>query len=419
MADTIEKDPIAELQAVIDEIAQKVVGLNGLKEKQEEIEAALAAHKEITSKGFPLPTFDAKEGEDIYCGFSLAHQGKQLVQKYDGVGYRMDEATKNEVAKVLLLFVKGGIMLDPFAAREYKDKYRLSAEAKTVVGDGGNVFPVPEILETQILMYAKEKSVLLRDATVVDMTSIKQYWPIETGQSSVAWGNTTSESEPTIDEFELNAEELSAYAAVRNHQLADARSDIVGWLLLNMATACGLEIDRVGFIGRASGGSDPFDGIHSANNTAVKNVTMGAGERFADINDDYISQLIVQLPGLRKAGAQFYMNGAVQHYVRMIKDGVGSPIFMPANIAAGTPATLFGYPVNECVQMPTTDSSGSLSMILGNMKNLFIGRRLDSTALIVDPYGLFTTNRTRFKIYQRWAVGVALQEAFVKLLNGS
>lgn len=411
-----ELDAVTQLQGVIDEIAAKVSGLNGMKEKQEELEEKIRKYEEMQAKGFPIPS--TVETEDSYCGFSLAHQGKRLVDKFENPGgYHMTPERKNEVAKILLLFVKGGIQSDPFASREYREKYRQ--KTGEVIGDSGNVFPVPDILETEILAYAREKSVLLRDATVIDMTSIKQSWPIETAQSAVGWGNTTAQSNPDIDEIELDAEELSAYSAVRNHQLADARSDIVSWLLVNMATACGLEIDNQGFNGRKSGGSDPFDGITSVNESAVLSVTMGAGERFADINDDYFSQMIAKLDGLRKQGAGFYMNGAVMHYVRQIKDGVGNPIFMPGNISTGQPSTIYGYPNTECVKMNSTDSSGKCAAIFGNMKQLFIGRRLDSTALIVDPYGLFTTNRTRFKIYQRWAVKVALPAGFVKLLLGS
>ena len=414
-----ELTPVQELQGVIDEISQKVSGLNAMKEKQEELEAKIRAYEEAQAKGFHLPA--TVDSDDIYCGFSLAHQGKALIDKFENPrGYHMTPERKNEIAKVLLMFVRGGLMQDPFVAREYKDKYRT--KLGEVIGDSGNVFPVPDILETEILAYAREKSVLLKDATIVDMTSIKQSWPIETTaalMSATHWSNTTAELNPDIDEIELDALELSAYSAVRNHQLADARSDIVGWLLINLATACGMEIDRVGFNGRVSGGSDPFDGITSVNLSTVQAVTMGAGERFADVNDDYLSQMIAKLDGLRKQGAQFYMSGGVMHYVRQIKDGVGSPIFMPGNIATGQPPTIYGYQNTEAVKMNSTDGASKPVCIFGNMKQLYIGRRLDSTALIVDPYGLFLTNRTRFKIYQRWAIKVALPEGFVKLVTGS
>jgi len=185
-----------------------------------------------------------------------------------------------------------------------------------------------------------------------------------------------------------------------------------------LATAAGMEIDRVGFQGHHTDSTvvtDPFDGILSDNETTVLKVSMAAGERMADINDDYFSQMIAKLDGLRKEGAAFYMNGQVLHFVRQIKDGVGSPIFMPGNIAQGIPSTIYGYPYKEAVRMPSTDAASKDFAIFGNMKQLYIGRRLDSAALMVDPYGLWLTNRTRFKLYQRWAIKVALPEGFVKL----
>jgi len=57
--------------------------------------------------------------------------------------------------------------------------------------------------------------------------------------------------------------------------------------------------------------------------------------------------------------------------------------------------------------------------LFGNMKYMAVGRRLDSATIMVDPYGLWTTNRTRFKLYQRWALRVALPEAFVKLVTSA
>lgn len=417
--------PINKLTEAVTALAEQVTGLGSLKDKVDAMEAKMAAYTEAVEKGFPLPGQPVTEAdaEKHYKGFDLAIQGKNLVERFErerkNIGPLGDPKAKEEIAKCLLLFVKGGLLADPFAAQEYRKLYPVSI-LKTPVGDGGNVFPVPDILESAILMYARNDSVVLQDATVVDMTSSKQSWPRETAGVTVGWGNTTAESEPTIDEVELDAEELSAYAAVRNHQLADARSDIVSWILGAMANACALEIDEQAFNGDGVGlpGGDPFSGLFTTG-TATATVTMGAGERFADINDDYLSQMIAALAGNRKIGAKFYMNGSLQHYVRMLKDTQGMPIFMPGNVASGMPATIYGYPQIEAVKCPATDGASKPAIIFGNMKHLYVGRRLNSTALIVDPYGLFTTNRTRYKIYQRWAIEAALPLGFVKLVTGA
>jgi HK97 family phage major capsid protein len=418
-------DAITKLTAAVETLAAEVTGIGSLKEKVETMEAKIAAYTEAVEKGFPLPNSPVTEAhaEKFYQGFELAVQGKTLIEKFErerkNVGPMGDPVAREEIAKCLLLFVKGGLLQDPFAAQEYRKLYPVSI-LKTPVGDGGNVFPVPDILEAAILMYARNDSVVLQDATVVDMISSKQSWPRETAGVTVGWGNTTAESEPTIDEVELDAEELSAYAAVRNHQLADARSDIVSWILGAMANACALEIDEQAFNGDGAGlpGGDPFSGLFTTG-TSCESVVMGAGERFADINDDYLSQMIVKLDGVRKVGAKWYMNGALQHYMRMLKDTQGMPIFFPGNIAAGMPATIMGYPQVEAVKCPSTDGGSKPAIVFGNMKHLYVGRRLNSTALMVDPYGLFTTNRTRYKIYQRWAIEAALPKGFCILKTGA
>ena len=81
--------------------------------------------------------------------------------------------------------------------------------------------------------------------------------------------------------------------------------------------------------------------------------------------------------------------------------------------------TIFGYPYQEVIKMPGTTGANTAFIAFGNMQNFALGRRLGASALKVDPYGLFTTNRIRFKIYQRWALGMGLPDGFVRLLTHS
>jgi len=289
---------------------------------------------------------------------------------------------------------------------------------KTVVGDSGNVFPIPDIVESEILWFAREASIALREARIVEMTSAKQSWPRETASASVSWGNTTSESEPTVDEVELDATELSCWAGVRNSHLADSRSDIVAWLTANLGEAAGLELDDKMFEGL--GTDSPFicSGILSA--ACGNSVTMASGSTaFSQLSSTNLSEMIAALDGVRKAGAKFYMNGAVIHYIRDLKDTNGRPIFMDGHIGTGVPPAIFGYPYGESIKMVSTSAANTAFLAFGNLKNFLVGRRLQSGVLDVDPYGLWTTNRTRFKIYQRWALEMALPAGFVRLLTAA
>jgi HK97 family phage major capsid protein len=273
-------------------------------------------------------------------------------------------------------------------------------------------------VESEILWFARERSIALQQARIVEMTSAKQSWPRETASATVSWGNTTNESEPTVDEVELDAIELSCWAGVRNTHLADSRSDIVAWLTANLGEAVGLELDNMMFNG--VGTDSPFicSGILSA--ACGTDVTLeSTSTAFSQLSSTDLSEMIAALDGVRKAGARFYMNGAVLHFIRDLKDTNGRPIFMDGHIGAGVPGTIFGYPYTEAIKMVSTSASNTAFMAFGNLQHFLLGRRLQSGVLDVDPYGLWTTNRTRYKIYQRWALEMALTAAFVRLLTNS
>jgi HK97 family phage major capsid protein len=290
--------------------------------------------------------------------------------------------------------------------------------AKTVVGDSGNVFPIPDIVESEIIWFARERSIILQYGRVIPMTSEKHSWPRETASATVAWGNTTSESEPVVDEVQLDAEELSCWAGIKNAHMADSRSDIVAWLTANLGEAAGLELDNKAFTG--VGTDDPFicSGILSA--ACGTDVTLAStSTAFSQLGSTKLSEMIGALDGLRKQGARFFLHGSVLHFVRDLKDTNGRPIFMDGHIGAGVPGTIFGYPYTEVIKCPSSSASNTAFMAFGNAQYFFVGRRLDSATLDVDPYGLWTTNRTRYKIYQRWALEMGLPAAFVRLLTNS
>ena len=345
----------------------------------------------------------------------MARQGKRLMDKLFHPAHTIDEETRKEMAKYFGLVVKAGVFQDPVARAKFHELYgEARAEMKTAIGDTGNVFPVPDIVEREILTFAREKSVVLQYARVWDMTSEKQSFPAETDAVSVGWGNTTSESEPTVSEVELTAEELSAYSVVKNATLQDARTDIVSWLTEAMAEAAGLELDNEAYIGD---GSNVCSGLLSA--ACGYSVVMATGSTaFSNLTADHLSEMISKLDGLKKQGARFFMNGAVLHYVRILKDSNDRPIFIET-VGAPMSGTVYGYPYTEVIKMPSTSAANTAFVLFGNLRYFAVGRRLDTATLSVDPYGLFTTNRTRFKLYQRWGMKIGLAKGFVRLLTAA
>lgn len=407
-------DFVKELTELIQGMA---TNLNTVKEKQETMEAQIASYQEAAKRGFVLPGGDLKNSsqedmKEFLGGFDMAKQGKRLMDK-SFHAHVIDEETRQEMAKYFCLFVRSAVQQDPTAYQKFQETYKGTT---TDIGDTGNVFPIADIVDSEIMAYARETSVILRDARIWDMTTDKQSFPAETGASATYWGNTTVEAAPTISEVQLDADELSAYAAVKNSTLADARSDIVSWLTESFAEAIGQALDTAGFTGDGEGLYGGVSGLLSAK--CGKSVVMSGSTAFSMISGTHLSDMIAQIDGIRKQGARFYMNGAILHFVRNLRDNNNAPIFLN-NIGESVSGTIWGFPYTEVITMPSTSGANTAFVVYGNMKHFAVGRRLQVAALQVDPYGLWTTNRMRFKVYNRWALKVAMPNAFCRLLTSA
>lgn len=411
------KDPVVELEGIVKDIALRVGTLADIQEKQEKMDAQIKAFEEAQKRGISFgrqedngtPVGYSEDGKKFF-GFDMAYQGKRLMDKLTHPSHQMDKETHKEVAEYFILFAKAALFGEPAAIREFRSRYSRKT-GTTQLGDTGNVFPVPDIVDSEILAFARESSLALRYCRIWPMTSEKQSFPLELTGVAVGWGNTTSESDPTASEVELTAQELSAYSGIRNTTIADARSDVVSWLTELMAEAAGLEIDNQAF----NGTGDPCSGILTA--ACGYSVTMGAGSTaFSMITGTVLSEMIGKLDGQKKQGARFFLHGSVLHFVRDLKDANGRPIFVET-LGSPVSGTIWGYPYSESIKHPSTSGAATAFLSFGNLRFFCIGRRLDSTSLQVDPYGLWTTNRTRFKIYQRWGLGIGLANGLVRLLT--
>jgi HK97 family phage major capsid protein len=420
-------DPMKQLEGAIRDLATDV---KSAVEKQSE---QLAAYNKSVEKRFPLGSeltpdpsspfrnqfeniYEAnakmagmtpKEAKEFFGEYDLAVQGKELQNKLTHPNHIIDEATRIEMAKFYLLMIRA--CGDPRAKEKFIDTYGM---VKTNIGDAGNLFPLPKPLEAEILAFAREVSVLLQFARVWPMTSDTMSVPAESSSVTVGWGNTTPASDPAAAEVQLQSNELSAYSTVRNTTLSDSISDIVGWINSAMAEAAGLELDNQGFNGTGT----PFMGILGATSGAGYSVTL-AGSLISALSADDLSNMIGKLDGQKKQGARFYMHGQIIHIVRVLKDLQNRPIFLDGSIAGATPPTIYGYPYSECIKMPSNQAANSPFIAFGNLRYFAVGRRLDVATLTVNPWLYWTTNRTSFKLYQRWAMKMGLANGLVRLLT--
>ena len=417
-------DPVAELVGVVRDMAGNSTKVL---DRVAALEAQLDAYKEWNKRtGFmPFPnepgaTLSEEEARGIFAPYDLAKQGRELMNKFHGKKV-ITEQSREEIAKYMVLFLKAGVHQSPVAMREFHRLYGSTIRGyekatSTDLGDSGNVFPVPEPVQAEILAFAREESVVLKYARIWEMTSEKQKFPAETSRPAVSWGNTTLESNPQVGEVELSVEELSAYTAIRNTTLADANSDLVTWITEMMAESVGQELDNEAFNGD---GTNLLSGLLSS--SVGNTVTMGAEQdAFANMTDIHLSEMIAKLSGKRKMGARFFWHGEIFHLVRTLKDSQERPIFVDT-VGSALPPTVWNYPFDEVPAMPSTSAANTAFVSFGNLRYLAVGRRLQSMALEANRWAkdAWTTNRTWFKVYQRWAMQLALANAFVRLRTGS
>lgn len=423
--DKTKNDPVLQLAGMIGDLTKNIQSQNAIKDQVEEMKEKLAAYEQMSKKGFHLPTTPIPENSpagqkmtlESLKYVNLAIQGQELMRKRFYSPNQLTDEKREKIAEYFSLVWKAGVEGRGKARDEFDAKYgtMIRAERKTAIGDSGNTFQLPDEIESEILTFARESSIALQEARVIPMASDKKSFNAESASASVGWGNTTSQSDPTVAEVEMSPEELSAYSVVRNTTLDDSPSDIVGWLFSNLSEATGLELDNGMFNGDGTGTYASCSGILSA--AAGYSVTLGSGSTaFSQLSASKLSEMIGELDGLRKMGAKFYMHGSVLHFVRDLKDSQNRPIFLET-VGSAIPARIWGYPYRESTKCPETSASNTAFMVFGNLKYFLVGRRKGIGKLQVDPWGLWATNRTRFKIYSRYSLDIGLSNGFCRLLT--
>lgn len=415
--------PIDNLTNVVTDLAKNMGNfkgsLDGVKEKAEQMEEQIAAYKETSKAGFPIgaKAEEVKVNDKLVNGYVKATQGKALLDRFKSAKNIAPEV-KDEMADYFTLFVKASFLGDIKSLIKMQEKYPVLD--KTAIGDSGNAFTVPNIIESEILHFARERSNVLQYASTPTMVSDKQTYNAESGGVNVYWGTTTQASDPTAADVELDAEILSAYATVMDTTLADSSSDIVSWISGLMAEAIGQELDNVCFNGDGTSTYASVSGILSA--ACGYSVAMGSGSTtFAQMDGVVLSEMISKLDGLKKEGAMFWMNGSVLHYLRTLQDTTGRPIFMDGHYGDNVPPTVLGYPYREVIKMPSTTAANTAFVNFGNLKYYYAGKRLGTMQLKVNNQAEtpFLTNRTWFKIINRWGQKIGLENGFVRLLTAA
>lgn len=292
------------------------------------------------------------------------------------------------------------------------------AIAKTSLygGSGTGAYLVPDEYLWDMCMLARNNTFALRECSVIPMNSDQLYVPAELTLASVTWTTkdtgTLTAGEPTFAQVSLAATRLDGIATLSNELLNDSAMDVVSMLSEQFGYAVAYELDNQVL----SGTGTPVSGLTTA--TCGYSVVMSAtSTNFSALTADILSEAIYKLESGDTINARFIINRIGMHYARTLKDSNGAPIW--AQPAGPQPATIWGFPYFQSEKITNTSAVSTALAVFGNFKKYYIGRRLAAGSLEVDPYGLFTTYQTRFRMVSRWALALGRSTAFVRVITAA
>lgn len=366
MIDNKTKDEATDIAAATNEKVVKML------EENAELKARLEAIEKMPAQKFsvPVPGNEQMKKDFMYKGYDLRRQGMNI---------SIPEEKREGYAKFLIDCIK----------------------ATNVEGNGARGgYLVPDEYSDTVLAFSRLSSFAMRECNVVSMGTDVMRIPAELANVGVTW--TAEEidlgaTNPTYSEVVLTAERLGAYSIASNEMLADEQYDFVSMLTSQFAEAIAIEIDSQ----VVNGGT--FTGALSGctANTVSCAATGTSPNRNIQITNAELSEAISKLTDNKLMGSKFYIGLNAMHYIRVLADDNNRPIF--ANPGNGVPGTIYEYPYVVTSAMPAAPAAASGFIIFGNMKNYLLGMRRGNMSLEVDPYGLFDTYRTRFRMVTRWA----------------
>jgi len=377
MVDNKTKDEATEIAAIQNEKIVKAL------EENAELKAQIKALEKMPARQVNLAVPGNTETvKAMYKGYDLKRQGASL---------SLPEDKREMYAKFFIDCIK----------------------ATNVEGTGSRGgYLVPDEYGDTVLAFARQSSVTLQDANVIEMGTDVMRVPAELTNVAVTWNAEEIDlgaSNPTFAEVVLTAQRLGSYGIVSNELLADSKFDVVSMLTSQFAEAIALEIDNQVWNGNTFSGA--LSG--ATTNTVTCAATGTSPSRHIQITNAELSEAISKLTANKLAGAKFYIHQNSMHYIRVLADDNGSPIF--AHPGNGVPGTIYEYPYVMSSSLPSAPAAASPFILFGNLKNYLIGRRRGEMTLEINPYSLFTTYRTQFRMVTRWHGKFGLEAGMVAI----
>lgn len=420
MLEQKEKDELkTSFKEVVEEGLKPVnEKIDGVAKGQIELDARLKKIEEMPVKAQRVQASDV--GRKVY-GFKVNRFGTEKLPGLGGKSLRQFIADNphsfesfqsdekfEDFGEFMLDFIQASKFQNPEARRKLYERQQKSDYAEGGATTGDTLVPIE--YQWDMIQLARNRAFALNECSVIPMSGDTLTLPREASMVTVAWkteAEAAAAGEGTFDSVTLNAKKLTALATASNELLTDAAVDLVGILTEQFSYAVNLELDNQVLSGTGS----PVSGLMKG--TAGYSVVLATGSaNFSMLTADNFSNAISQLEDGDLAGAKWVLGKTVKHYLRILKETTGGYIF--AAPGGGVPGTIWEYPYIESSKVPSNAVS-TVAALFGNLRYFYIGRRLGSMVLDMDPYGKFAEYQTRFRIVTRWGLALARSTAFATI----
>lgn len=275
--------------------------------------------------------------------------------------------------------------------------------------DGG--YLVPKTVSSRIISRVYETSNLRALATVETIGGKELEIPRDEGEFGFGgWvGETQGPTETSTSQIGVSkifAHEMFVEPRVTQNMLEDAGLDIEAWVANKVGERMG-RIEATAFF-TGSGSNQPRGLLTYANwatsgadghleNGRIEQIASGGS---TSITSDSLYNLVFSLKDFYTQNANFLMKRTTVRDVMKLKDGQGNYLWQMGDVRGGQPATILGFTVNRCEDMPSVAAS-SLSVAFGDFKAAYT---------IVDRLGITLlrdnlTAKPWIKFYNRRRVG--------------
>ncbi|OZG57856.1 phage capsid protein [Bifidobacterium tissieri] len=245
-------------------------------------------------------------------------------------------------------------------------------------GDLGSSL-IPDEVSQEIIQTIPQSSVMLTRAKRISMSSRKKTQPVLATLPDAYWvqeGALKQTSKTGWEDVQITAEELAVIVPIPDSVVDDAKINLWQTVKPLIAEAFGKKIDAAAIFGvdkPATWGTDILAGATAAKNTVAQGTGVDLAQDVATLGETLSRQGFAVNGFASQPGLNWQLVG--------LRNAQGTPIYTPS-LAQGTPASLYGYPLNEVANGAWDATKGVL--LAADWSKFVIGVRQDITYQVFD-----------------------------------